>query len=851
MKKLIVIGLSGLLGGVVFGSEIKVAPTDDLASALASAQANDMLRLAAGTYELKSAVCVGVPLTIVGDGDVAIFTTGAFNKRRGECEIYNMLTFTNKVSVKNIRFAGATVGGARMGVGDSFLGGGIVRLQGAAAGSTFENCEWSGNLLRVSSGNCYCRYDKKTSMNRPRKELSIAAAAGALVVDLADAEGAVTLKDCTFAYNVTTYGWTAGLNVTKGRVTVDGVTFWGNVIAKRWCQYADLFVSYLGRVNLKDATFAQLGGRYFDDNDPKITLGSIRIGDPKFGTTKDEFLSKYIDIKPGIITLTATNFPFADVNDSEMNDCSAPDRAKIQIGVTSESRTPLQVKATANLAPLRLEPTAFEGWTKIMPGVVTAGRMANKLSWFAQYKMEERQVEGAQVSCGRSVYWYRHEDDPAWGRTYDNELGKGKKLSDDYFGVMKPVDGDQPGRPLVVALHGRGGGFKGFNCIALGSADSVFNVPTNSYALTLDCRGNVLNDFWWGAMPPATKEAGMTLGARQCNYNSCYYCFILGAPLFGELNIGPTMDPFKYHKMSCLEWCHKGEPPAMKRVLDTVEWAIRKFRIDRNRVYLVGNSMGGQAALAIGLRHGEVFAAVNANVPATVVYPASQMGFIDVKGQDVAAADFKLPEADPPVVMDWSGSDDAWSRDHDILYRNANRFKIQYMGWWGPYGHCGSLKKAREVNPGVCSFDIFSVKKNEAYPVFTDASSNSSLPWPQKAWLDAGGSGGKIVDGVETAKGKLVPRDGADLVGQWNGMFRWEVVEDTPKSFKIKLWCEGGADATADVSMRRLQNFDQSKGGSWTFADAKGTLKYDAQLRTATVPKLKITAEPQVLELVK
>ena len=76
----------------------------------------------------------------------------------------------------------------------------------------------------------------------------------------------------------------------------------------------------------------------------------------------------------------------------------------------------------------------------------------------------------------------------------------------------------------------------------------------------------------------------------------------------------------------------RGEPPCMKRVLDTVEWAVRKFKIDRNRIYLCGNSMGGQGALAIGLRHGEVFAAVNANVPATIVYPAAQMGFIDFAG---------------------------------------------------------------------------------------------------------------------------------------------------------------------------------------------------------------------------
>ena len=831
---------------------VNVTPENFVLS-LEGAKAGEELKLAAGTYELKQGVRVGVPLTLVGESDVVIYTAGGPVGRTGEYDVTNLLTFAEKVTARNIRFAGSTVGGCRVSGGGASWGGGVVRLEGAAAGSVFEDCEWSGNLIRLSSSGCYQRYGK-TAMNRPKAELSLGATAGALVIDLADAEGAVTLRNCTFAYNVTTFGWTAGLNVTSGRVAVDGATFWGNVIAPRWCQYADLFVGYRGRVRLADATFAALGGRYFDDNDPKTVLEGVRIGDPKFETTKEEFLSKYLSVAPGILTLNAENFPFADVNDGEFNDCSAADRAKVHLGVTAEPRTALKVKPTEKLPFVRLEPNAFAGWTRLKPGPVIAGRFGGKLNWTVHYEKLEgsKHSAGAQSANGRTIRWYRHEDDPAWGRTYDNELGRDRKLTDDWFGVMKPADGDRPGRPLVVALHGRGGGFKGFNCIALGSEDSVFNVPTNSYGLTLDCRENALNDFWWGAMPPATKEAGMKVGGRKAPYNNGYYSFIGGATMYGELNIGPSLEPFKYHTMSCLEWCHKGEPPAMKRVLDTVEWAVRKFAIDRNRIYLVGNSMGGQAALAIGMRHGEVFAAVNANVPATVVYPASQMGFIDEKGADVAAASFAAPEADPPVVVDWSGSDDAWSRDHDILYRNMNRFKFAYVGWWGPYGHCGSLAKAREKNPGVCSFDIFSVKRNEAYPVFTDSDANSALPWPQKSWLAADGSGGKSVGGVETAKGTITPREGSDVVGQWNGHFRWQVVEDTPASFGIRLWTDDGKDATADVSMRRLQKFVLAKGGTWSYeGGGKGSLDYDAKLRTATVPRLKIGGEPKVLSFKK
>ena len=37
-----------------------------------------------------------------------------------------------------------------------------------------------------------------------------------------------------------------------------------------------------------------------------------------------------------------------------------------------------------------------------------------------------------------------------------------------------------------------------------------------------------------------------------------------------------------------------------------------------------------------------------------------------------------------------------------------------------------------KVNDLINSFDWLSVKKNEAYPVFTDASTNDPLPWPDQ-----------------------------------------------------------------------------------------------------------------------
>ena len=816
---------------------------------LERAKAGEEFRLPAGTYTVSKPFAVAAPVTIVGE-DGAIVSIQCYNARLPKETDANGLVFKEKVSLKNIRFGGGVISA------DRIWGGGLVRLEGNAAGSTIENCAWIANDIRMTTSGCYGRImdekKRQTSVNKPRGVLASTPNAGALVIDLKDRAGKVTIRNSTFAYNITSFGWTAGLNVQSGRVAVDGCTFWGNVINRRWGYFADLVVGFRGEATLANTLFAEKGGRFFDANDPLVKVGEgMKYGDPKFETTKEEFLEKYVVTHPEIVTLTAETFPFADAGEERFDDCKLPQREWPFVGFKKDAdRTAIKAVPTAKVPAQKSEPNAFAKWDKVLkPGPVAAGQYQNLLHWQVHYEFNPQKYGPTQMSAKRPVYWFRHFDDPKWGRTYDFSLGKGAELTPDWFGVMKPVDGDHAGRPLVVALHGRGGGAKGFCAIALGSKDSVYNVPEDAYGLTLDCRENALNDFWWGAMPPATKEAGMKIGGLLCNWSQAYANFINGAAMMGELNVGPTDEPFKYHTMSCLEWCHKGEPPVVKRVLETIEWACLKYGIDRNCIYLVGNSMGGQGALAIGLTHGEIFAAINANVPATIWYPCSRLGFVDVHGKDVDAAGYTWNFADPPVVVDWSGSDDAWSRDHDVMYRNMDRFKLQYMGWWGPYGHCGSVKKVREVNPDALSFDIFSVKKNEAYPVFSAASANSALPWPQKSWAAADGTGGKSVGGVETAKGKIVPRDGSDLVGQWNGHLRWEVVEDTKKAFRVRLWTDNGAKITADVSMRRLQAFDQTKGGRWSFGGKSGKLDYNARLRTATVPQLAITGEKEELRL--
>ena len=418
----------------------------------------------------------------------------------------------------------------------------------------------------------------------------------------------------------------------------------------------------------------------------------------------------------------------------------------------------------------------------------------------------------------RTVVWYSHESDPAW---------QAKRPYKDRFTVAKPVAGDKAGAPLMVQLHSRGGGKPsgGIEAQAKRADDknSVYEPKDDFYVLALDsmrdfdvAKNKTHDEFWWGAC------------GKFC---------------------GP--------KENDIARLRKGETSCEKRVLDTIEWVVRTYKIDRNRIYLCGNSMGGQGALAIGLPHGEIFAAIDANVPATIWFSAARMDFVDDKGTDNPAFD---PEkfADPPFLVDWSGSDDVWSRNHDVLYRNMANHKFAILGLWGDFGHCGDVEKARTKNPMIERFDWTAIVKNAAYPVFTNASTDDVLPWPFSVWKpNVNTYGGWSGDIKGDSKKEIAA--GAKPVGQVNGFFRWENVADAAKGLKMNLYLAsssdvGGVDvpasSTADVSIRRIQSVKLQPGQSvtWTFGTKKGTVKVDEH-GLVTIPGLVINAKKQTLTI--
>ena len=382
----------------------------------------------------------------------------------------------------------------------------------------------------------------------------------------------------------------------------------------------------------------------------------------------------------------------------------------------------------------------------------------------------------SKIFNDRKTETFRHGVRKEWG--YDTP-------QEDSLVVIHPRNTPANNAPLYVVLHSAGHDV--FSCVdctkTVGNHD-IYRSPDDHYALYLDCRKN-RRDWWWGGMHPRDR------GLKERNSG------------------GSTM-------------------PVEKRVIDSVRWAIKRFKIDPDRVYLSGNSMGGSGTLGIGMRHGDVFAAIKANVPAGVEHVAERLFF---PPKEIPAGRV-LP--DPPICLNYSAQNDGWSAGHGEFFEAMEERRYALMLYWGPFGHANNSERIKTVNDLIDSFDWLSVRKDEAYPVFTKATANSALPWP---------------DNLKSKE-----------AGQVNGYFRWKSREDTAEALEVSLFLVTPEnlktrfaipkEVVADVSLRRLQNFRLSPGEEfrWEFGKAKGEGRVDDEGLIA-IPRLRITGRPVMLRI--
>ncbi len=446
-----------------------------------------------------------------------------------------------------------------------------------------------------------------------------------------------------------------------------------------------------------------------------------------------------------------------------------------------------------------------------------------------------------QSSDGRQIerYWHgpragwAYPDAPAeWACPSEQETGSRQQNHNSFYLVSPKVPHDNA--PLLVVLHSANStafDYLGLDCLGRqfqphdDTATAMTRPPDDAYTLFL----NSTNGEWWG-----WSEA---FSNSKKNIHSA--------------------------------------PATERRVLDTIEWVVEQRKIDRNRIYLTGVSMGGCGSLGIGMHHGDIFAALRVIVPAGTGYANYSFGgFAPSPAFDASSADRDawvrrasgegLP--DPPVIVDCSSQVDNWSATQPALVTAAVAGHLPLILGWGPFGHSG-FGLAIDKYPACAVVDAFpwmEIRKNEAYPVFTHASCDDVSPW---------------LNTVVTYTGS----------GQLNAWFRWKSEVDTTSDFRLQLWIAHPATtspigpprgqdtmavgplnsqpsqgtlpgplpqtATADVTLRRLQQFHVQPGHSYAWkltrngeAVASGNTQ-PGGAGLLTIPQIPLTTEPSELTL--
>lgn len=244
-----------------------------------------------------------------------------------------------------------------------------------------------------------------------------------------------------------------------------------------------------------------------------------------------------------------------------------------------------------------------------------------------------------------------------------------------------------------------------------------------------------------------------------------------------------------------------------RRLLHTLRWVMSQFPVDENRVYLHGSSMGGTGSMSFGMRHPEIFAAIDTNVP--MVNPGMDCIGNPQKGMEkqLGKREWNLKtnegigvwdrqnmikyvrehHGDLPYLKTLSGRNDTilvWPQIPPF-YEALQESHHGFAGFWGHGDHGDAATGAPEEHN---RFSISKIRKNESYPAVSYLSANNRL-----------GNGSKT--------------DG-DRDGLFDAGFDWDHIVDLPARWEVVLhpMVDQVKSSTLDLTPRRLQRFQVRPG---------------------------------------
>ena len=369
----------------------------------------------------------------------------------------------------------------------------------------------------------------------------------------------------------------------------------------------------------------------------------------------------------------------------------------------------------------------------------------------------------------------------------------------------KIVRGSGKGRPLVVRLHGRGGGVgvdsKGravgthlfFTDRTLGWREGL------PFKFTVELKNKPdrgLVSFkdrpWIGRkLSPAeysdSRDSVKAIASFWMGYN----------PEISESLRGP--------KYICDNYTER-------LLVYLTRWVKEYFQTDPAAVYITGGSMGGTGAVQLATHFPKEFAAVSANVPIySFTWKKSQVGGFTSAwrmqcsvgkftknnpakmpdGKELldyldGAKNIAHPEMDFPPIFACNGRKDKsmpWA-NNPPFFAAADQARQFLSVYWNDGSHSMSRALPDDMKKEMELSSLFRFRLNSSYPVFSNCSDNRNY------------GNGDIKDG--------------NLIGWMNRGIKWETLADEPERYCIRLSIshpEIKYPVTADVTIRRRQKF--------------------------------------------
>ena len=364
-----------------------------------------------------------------------------------------------------------------------------------------------------------------------------------------------------------------------------------------------------------------------------------------------------------------------------------------------------------------------------------------------------------------------------------------------FIGQGEPLEaGSGQGRPLVIRMHGRGGGHTAganamtVNYLMFGDARQGWREGlAQKLMVTIADSGVIVtlsNRQWTGGRP--VLESG---DARDhCPaINNFYYGY--NSRIYETTHTEKTVVP-NYTE---------------EQILAIIRWAEGTLGADPNRTHLSGGSMGGSGGVSLAMHYPEVFEYVYAHVPAVAYLPGANLNRLEcfsgpldetaVTGEGVPFIEHmngiiqcQRPGVDLPFIWMQSGRADksiAWV-NNPPFYRAMNEARQAFVAYWSGGEH-GTAIKDMPKDRFIPSTE--KLRRDTSYIVFTNNSDNRNP-----------GDGDPAV---------------GDVVGWINRGIDWADIVDEPDQYAVTVQqaYEGiEYPITVDITPRRVQQFTVKPG---------------------------------------